>query len=107
MTRLTSSNPESKYILEENALDLYNKAARGRPVLRTEVQNAGKGFVNRAKHGNFTDGSINVKIFHKMSAAEDFTCTLNELQTSIGGTADIPGYLRELNKMGILRMVSE
>lgn len=106
MTRLTSSNPESKYMLEENALDLYNKAARGRPVLRTEVQNAGKGFVNRAKHGNFTDGSINVKIFHRMSVAKRKTCTLNELQTSIVVTG-MQGYLRELNKMGILRMVSE
>lgn len=99
----TSKNPESRYQLEPNAAYKFNKAAHGNPELRP-----GTFLVNPTKHSDFTEISINYRVFTMLLFAKDATCTLNDMYMRIGVDGHtLQGYLRELNKMGILRMVAE
>lgn len=99
----TSSNPDSKYQLESNAAYKFNKAAHGNPELRP-----GTFLVNPTKHSDFTEISINYRVFTMLLFAKDSTCTLKQFADHIGVDGHtLQGYLRELNKMGILRMVSD
>jgi hypothetical protein len=99
----TSGNPESKYQLEPNAAYKFNKAAQGSPELRP-----GTILVNPTKHSDFTEISINYRVFNMLLFARDATCSLKDMHMRIGVEGvQLQGYLRELNKMGILRMVTD
>ena len=99
----TSGNPESKYQLEPNAAYKFNKAAQGSPELRS-----GTILVNPTKHSDFTEISINYRVFNMLLFAKDATCSLKQFADRIGVDCNtLQGYLRELNKMGTLRMVSD
>jgi len=96
---LSSSNAESKYQLEQDASYKFNRALHGNPELRP-----GEHLIDPTKHSDFTNNSINHKIFDAMLVAKDMTCTLKELQT-ITNVDGVQNYLRELNKMGLIKMV--
>ena len=98
---LSSSSPTSQYVLEQNSSYAYNLARAGTPLLR-----AGESLVNVNKHNTFDVISVNYRIYMKLFNTDGNRCTLAEISAPLGlMLTEVTGYLRELNKMSILRLV--
>lgn len=98
---LSSSSPTSQYVLEQNSSYAYNMARAGTPLLRDS-----ESLVNVNKHNTFDVVSVNYRIYMVLFNTNGNRCSLAEISAPLGlMTNEVACYLRELNKMSILRLV--